>query len=152
MDSIDQFYRQILLVANDKEEADRINRVFIRAGAMNLEIETSMTNVVARLRDENIEACIITSASLANNFNDAKIGCQRLLQAIKQDPAGARKPIIFIEYAPQLDIDYYELGFHMIIEDGIDEAQAHICLLQLESILSLLDTYKARERKGSFRV
>jgi len=152
MDSIDHFYRQILLVVKDKEEADRINRTFVHAGAMALEVETSITNVVARLRDANIEACIITSASLSNNFNDPKIGCERLLQAIKADPLAARKPIILIEYAPELDIDYYTYGITAIIEDGIDEAQAHICLLQLESVLSILDLYKARERNNLFRV
>lgn len=149
---IDNFNRKVLLVAKDKREASWISHLFSTAGGSALEVETSTTNVVPRLGDDSIEACMITSSVLLASFGNDIVGCEQLNNAIAQDPKANKKPIIILDISARENLGLYRAGAHLVISGELDKVKARICLLQLESILSLLDNYKLTERKIAFRV
>lgn len=149
---IDNFNRKILLVAKDKREADWISHLFSTAGGAALEVETSTSNVVPRLGDDSLEACMVTSMVLADSFGSDVMGCESLSSAMAKDPKANKKPLIILDNTAGENLSLYRAGAHLVVSGNLDKTAAHGCLLQLESILSLLDNYKSTERKFAFRV
>lgn len=130
------FERKILFVSIGFPEASMINNEFVRAGGAKLEIETVPANVIARLQDRSVDACIVSTKASKSILS--------LIKNIKQNNQASQLPLIIISHETDWDFiqGLYDTGANFVIVEPVTMDKANECLWIIESMLRSFDRFK----------
>jgi len=140
MEISDSFDSRVLLVSREKNTADKINMTFMKAGLPEMDLETSHTNVLPKLKGQGYDWCVLDASALPDPIG--------FITKLKQSALGVRLPLVIIE-DKERNFEkgrFYELGVNYVIDVPIDVYKANEACWIVTSLIAMRDLYKNVER------
>jgi DNA-binding response OmpR family regulator len=133
----DSFTYRLLLVASNEKSADSINVYFEKAGLPVMDVETSITNVIAKLKNPDYDGCVL-EAGVSPDIS-------MFIEKIRQSNHGAQIPLIIIASdANETDCKrMYEAGANFVISNILNERIANEVCWMLSSLIEFVGQFKA---------
>jgi hypothetical protein len=131
-----------LVVSGDKKDADSFVVVARRLDYRLYDIETSATNILARLQDSSYQVCFLFETIVGRD------GIARLVDRIRGNIQAKQVPLVIIGTEPIMELgeDYYALGIQFVMDkltgDKLKEA-----LLVTESWTAFCNQFKEGREK-----
>jgi len=142
MQHLETFTYKILLVARNLSDAGIINKYFLAAGGLEMDIESIPSGVVSKLQDKSYQACIV--------YVDEDFPAPlQLVKAVRNNSGSSKIPLLIITDEPWSQVtEYYDEGASFVAWDELDADLANECLHIIDAIIRFVERF--RDRKGTF--